>query len=45
VTFLQKRDVDGNILFTDLNDPNFKAEENGGVDYEAGRKSGREGKS
>ncbi|EWM27501.1 Putative thiol-disulfide oxidoreductase DCC [Nannochloropsis gaditana] len=38
VTFLQKRDVDGNILFTDLNDPNFKAEENGGVDYEAGMK-------
>jgi len=31
------------ILFTDLNDPNFKPEENGGVDYEAGRSGGREG--
>jgi hypothetical protein len=29
------------ILFTDLNDPDFKPEENGGVDYEAGM--GKEG--
>ena len=37
VSFLQKRDLENAILFTDLNDPNFKPEENGGVDYEAGR--------
>ena len=43
VSFLQKRDMENFILFTDLNDPNFKPEENGGVDYEAGLERGREG--
>ena len=34
------------ILFTDLNDPDFKPEENGGVDYDAGTEGegGREGR-
>jgi len=43
VSFLQKRDMENVILFTDLNDPDFKPEENGGVDYEAGTEGAREG--
>ncbi len=40
VSFLQKRDMENAILFTDLNDPEYKPQENGGVDYEAGRLGG-----
>lgn len=33
----------GNIKFTDLNDPAYKPEENGGVDFTEGMKVRREG--
>jgi len=38
VQFLKKRDIDNQIKFTDLNDPYYKAEENGGVDFVKGMK-------
>ena len=38
VEFLQKRDIEGNIKFTDLNDLDYDPSENGDVSFEAGMK-------
>lgn len=36
VEFLKKRDVDGNIRFTDLCSDDYDPDQNGGVDFEKG---------
>jgi len=38
IRFLEKRNSKGLVKFTDIADPTYKPEENGGVDYEKGMK-------
>jgi predicted DCC family thiol-disulfide oxidoreductase YuxK len=38
VEFLRKRDVEGSIRFTDLNEPGYEPAEHGGVGFEEGMK-------